>query len=251
MDHHPDLEISWSEVEVSITNHAAGGLTEADFELADQDRRAERDVAPRTDVRFRSPVTTECAAWLYRPDGRRMARSPASSWRTGSAGVKEARLDAYAERFAAGRPRGARLRLPLPRRLRRRAAAADRHRPPARGLACGDRLRARPRRRRPNRIVAWGTSFSGGHVVELGGGRRSRIAAVIAQGPFMSGVAVLRSAGIGTQQPAHGSPGCATWSPAVAGAGHPIAVVGPPGIDGRDGEPGRRARLPGAVPARL
>jgi 4a-hydroxytetrahydrobiopterin dehydratase len=34
MNHHPDLRISWSEVEVSITNHAAGGLTEADFELA-------------------------------------------------------------------------------------------------------------------------------------------------------------------------------------------------------------------------
>jgi 4a-hydroxytetrahydrobiopterin dehydratase len=34
MNHHPDLEISWSETKVSITNHAAGGLTEADFELA-------------------------------------------------------------------------------------------------------------------------------------------------------------------------------------------------------------------------
>ena len=34
MGHHPDLELSWSEVKVSITNHAAGGLTAADFELA-------------------------------------------------------------------------------------------------------------------------------------------------------------------------------------------------------------------------
>lgn len=34
MGHHPDLEISWSEVTVSITNHSAGGLTDADFELA-------------------------------------------------------------------------------------------------------------------------------------------------------------------------------------------------------------------------
>ncbi len=34
MGHHPDLEISWSEVKVSITNHSAGGLTAADFELA-------------------------------------------------------------------------------------------------------------------------------------------------------------------------------------------------------------------------
>jgi 4a-hydroxytetrahydrobiopterin dehydratase len=34
MGHHPDLKVSWSEVEVSITNHSAGGLTDADFELA-------------------------------------------------------------------------------------------------------------------------------------------------------------------------------------------------------------------------
>jgi 4a-hydroxytetrahydrobiopterin dehydratase len=34
MNHHPDLELSWDKVTVSITNHAAGGLTEADFELA-------------------------------------------------------------------------------------------------------------------------------------------------------------------------------------------------------------------------
>jgi 4a-hydroxytetrahydrobiopterin dehydratase len=34
MNHHPDLSISWSEVKVSITNHAAGGLTATDFELA-------------------------------------------------------------------------------------------------------------------------------------------------------------------------------------------------------------------------
>ena len=34
MNHNPDLAISWSEVKVSITNHSAGGLTAADFELA-------------------------------------------------------------------------------------------------------------------------------------------------------------------------------------------------------------------------
>ena len=34
MNHHPDLSISWSTVDVSITNHSAGGLTAADFELA-------------------------------------------------------------------------------------------------------------------------------------------------------------------------------------------------------------------------
>jgi 4a-hydroxytetrahydrobiopterin dehydratase len=34
MNHHPDLELSWDKVKVSITNHAQGGLTDSDFELA-------------------------------------------------------------------------------------------------------------------------------------------------------------------------------------------------------------------------
>jgi 4a-hydroxytetrahydrobiopterin dehydratase len=34
MNHHPDLTVSWNKVTVSITTHAAGGLTENDFELA-------------------------------------------------------------------------------------------------------------------------------------------------------------------------------------------------------------------------
>ena len=34
MGHHPDLEISWSTVKVTITTHSEGGLTDADFELA-------------------------------------------------------------------------------------------------------------------------------------------------------------------------------------------------------------------------
>ncbi len=34
MGHHPDLEISWNKVTVSITTHSEGGLTGNDFELA-------------------------------------------------------------------------------------------------------------------------------------------------------------------------------------------------------------------------
>jgi 4a-hydroxytetrahydrobiopterin dehydratase len=33
-NHHPDLEISWKTVTVTITTHSEGGLTEGDFELA-------------------------------------------------------------------------------------------------------------------------------------------------------------------------------------------------------------------------
>lgn len=34
MNHHPDLEISWATVKVTISTHSKGGLTAADFELA-------------------------------------------------------------------------------------------------------------------------------------------------------------------------------------------------------------------------
>ena len=34
MNHHPDISISWSQVEVAISTHAQGGVTENDFELA-------------------------------------------------------------------------------------------------------------------------------------------------------------------------------------------------------------------------
>jgi 4a-hydroxytetrahydrobiopterin dehydratase len=34
MGHHPDLQISWSKVTVTISTHSEGGLTAADFELA-------------------------------------------------------------------------------------------------------------------------------------------------------------------------------------------------------------------------
>jgi 4a-hydroxytetrahydrobiopterin dehydratase len=34
MGHHPDLEISWDKVKVSLSSHSEGGLTGSDFELA-------------------------------------------------------------------------------------------------------------------------------------------------------------------------------------------------------------------------
>ena len=34
-NHHPDILVhSWNKVRLSLTNHSAGGLTEADFQLA-------------------------------------------------------------------------------------------------------------------------------------------------------------------------------------------------------------------------
>ncbi len=44
MGHHPDLEISWDRVTVTVTTHSEGGLTAADFELAAEiDRRYPSD----------------------------------------------------------------------------------------------------------------------------------------------------------------------------------------------------------------
>jgi 4a-hydroxytetrahydrobiopterin dehydratase len=34
MNHHPDLEISWSTVKATISTHSEGGLTASDFDLA-------------------------------------------------------------------------------------------------------------------------------------------------------------------------------------------------------------------------
>lgn len=36
MGHHPDLEISWDTVAVTISTHSEGGLTANDFELAEK-----------------------------------------------------------------------------------------------------------------------------------------------------------------------------------------------------------------------
>jgi 4a-hydroxytetrahydrobiopterin dehydratase len=36
MNHHPDLEISWNKVTVTLSTHSEGGLTGNDFELAQQ-----------------------------------------------------------------------------------------------------------------------------------------------------------------------------------------------------------------------
>jgi 4a-hydroxytetrahydrobiopterin dehydratase len=35
-DHHPDLQVSWSRVEVRLNTHTAGGVTDKDLELAER-----------------------------------------------------------------------------------------------------------------------------------------------------------------------------------------------------------------------
>jgi len=38
--HHPDMVVSWGNVQVRLTTHSAGGLTDKDFELAAEIERA-------------------------------------------------------------------------------------------------------------------------------------------------------------------------------------------------------------------
>ncbi len=147
----------------------------------------------RLDVQFPSGQDT-CAAWLYLRDGG--GPFPAVVLAHGWTGVREQRLDAYAERFAAaglaalvfdyrhfgastGEPRQL---LDIKRQLADWTAAI---------------AFARSRTEiDPERVALWGTSFSGGHVTETAA-RDPRIRAVVAQVPFADGPRNLARLGLG------------------------------------------------------
>lgn len=137
-------------------------------------------MSEREDISFESGGE-RCAAWLYRPEGE--GPHPCVVLAHGFGGVREARLWAYAERFreaglaalvfdyrhfgaSSGEPRQL---LSVKRQLEDwRAALAF-----ARSLEGVD----------TDRIVAWGTSMSGGHVLTVAA-RDHEIAAAIVQCPF-------------------------------------------------------------------
>lgn len=143
----------------------------------------------REDTTFRSHGTS-CAAWLYRPD--EVEAAPIVVMAHGFGAVRGMRLDAYAERFAQagfaalvfdyrgfgdsdGRPRQV-LSVPMQHEDWRAAVAH------ARTLTGVD----------TSRVVVWGTSFAGGHVLHLAAEDHD-LAAVIAQVPHVSGPAAVRS----------------------------------------------------------
>ncbi len=141
----------------------------------------------RSDVRFRSG-DAECAAWLYLPEAEAGEPVPAVVLGHGLGAIREMRLDAYAERFAAaglacllfdyrhfgasgGEPRQL---LSIRRQLADwKAAVAF-----ARGLEQVD----------PDRVAVFGSSFGGGHAI-LTAAEDPRIAAAVAQCPFTDGLA--------------------------------------------------------------
>lgn len=142
-------------------------------------------MSTREDVVFTSRGT-RCSAWLYRPDGAE-GDVPVVVMAHGLGGVREMRLDAFAERFAAagyaclvfdyrhfGASEGEPRQLLSVRRQRQDWAAAVAF---ARGLEGVD----------ADRVVLWGSSFSGGHVIAVGADD-ARVAAVVSQCPFTDGL---------------------------------------------------------------
>ncbi|MCW2814803.1 MAG: hypothetical protein JWN84_2258 [Nocardioides sp.] len=92
----------------------------------------------------------------------------------------------------------------------------------------------------PDRVVLWGSSYSGGHVVAVAAGD-PRVAAVVSQGAAMDGLAAVleirRYAGVGAllRLTGHALRGLVQRS-------HSLPIVGPPGslaaITSHDGESG-------------
>jgi len=134
-----------------------------------------------------------CAGWFFKPP-QAVAGNACVILGHGFSGVKEARLDAYAQRFAGagynvlvfdyrhfGESQG------WPRQL------LDVGKQQQDWHAAIAYARARPDVH-PDRIALWGTSFSGGHVVEVAAAD-GNTAAVISQVPHMNGPATAMASG--------------------------------------------------------
>ncbi len=144
----------------------------------------------REDVRIPSGSET-LAGWLYRPENRDLATSsgtPVIVMAHGLGAVKEMRLDAYAERFAAAgvaalvfdyRYFGASSGEP-----RQLLSVRRQHEDYAAALTYVRRLGDIDSRR----IALFGSSFSGGHVLAVAK-QDPWVAAVISQCPFTDGLA--------------------------------------------------------------
>lgn len=203
----------------------------------------------RTEVAFGSHGGT-CRAWRYRPGADDDALRPCVVMAHGFAATRDASLAPYAERFAAaglhvllfdyrhfgasdGEPRQL---LSVRRQLQDYAAAVQF----AGALAGVD----------PQRVAAWGTSFSGGHAL-VTAARVPGVAAAVCQCPMMDGLAavlnILEYAGPGQllRLAAHG---LRDLLGAPLGRAHYIPTVGPPGslavMTSEDADAGYRRLAP-------
>lgn len=154
----------------------------------------------RTDDRFTWSEDTflsegiECAMRVYRPVGQHSS-VPVIVMAHGFGAVRALRLYAYAEEFAgAGYAvavfdyRGFGDSAGTPRQV---LDVARQHEDWGAALAYARTLPGID----PERVVAWGTSFAGGHVISVAG-KGEPLAAIIAQVPHVSGPAAVRATGL-------------------------------------------------------
>lgn len=156
----------------------------------------------RFDVRFASGPYS-CAGWLYEPDGG-PARTPVIVLAHGLGATRDMGLTSYAERFCAagyrafvfdyrhfgdseGEPRQL---LDIPRQIDDWTAAVH-------------YVRSLPGVN-PDRVVLWGTSFSGGLVLSVAA-RDQRVGAVVAQCPFTHGLASALKLGLSSSTKVFGA----------------------------------------------
>lgn len=165
-----------------------------DAARSDYGRLLEGETVNRTEVFFDS-AGTRCAAWLYTPE--QAPPTPCVVMAHGFGAVREASLDPYARRFAdagmtvlvfdyryfghsEGEPRQL---LDIGCQLEDWQAAIAY----ARGLDGVD----------SQRIGLWGTSFSGGHVIQTAA-RDGDVKAVAAQVPFLDGIKTVTTNTLGS-----------------------------------------------------
>ncbi len=96
----------------------------------------------------------------------------------------------------------------------------------------------------PERIALWGSSFSGGHVLEIAASD-PRIKAVISQAPFIDGLATLKTLGPAAAARMTGSALADLASDALGRGPRTMPLVGPPGSNAAmtspDADPGYRS----------
>ncbi|WP_266078189.1 alpha/beta hydrolase [Haladaptatus caseinilyticus] len=164
------------------------------FEESSETRELSRLRYAKNNADFESNGT-RCAGWLYTPEGE--TKPPVVVMAHGFAGERTFGLPTIAKRFVAsgiavflfdyrnfgdsdGEPRN--------------LVSSTRH--VADWESAIDHVRSLDAIDRRN-IALWGTSYSGGHVIEAAAGDH-RITAVIAQVPFVDGRTVARNAGVKT-----------------------------------------------------
>jgi uncharacterized protein len=192
----------------------------------------------RTDVQIESGGE-RLAAWLY--EGASGSTRPSVILGHGFAGTRTARLDAFAERFAAagldvivfdyrhfGDSTGE------PRQL----LSIGRQQADWRAAIAWARAREGAD---PARVALWGSSFGGGHVIQAAA-KDGAVAAIVAQVPFISGAATIGTMGpvqalrfgyAGMRDLAHAATGRKPFMAAAVGPPGSLAAMNQP-----DSEPG-------------